>query len=384
MRSEGFCIKIFQMTNFNSEVWDPVFLKSNSFSKKIYKIFSENEENVVLAYKKQLPSDSDWSEEDEGSDNFSHHSDFPEKHSTLRKLSSKQPSIFSLQKVEESEYSSEEDTQSKKSSVDLIRDFLHLYKKNNKKNLKKAFPLDGLVEEKLTLSAEKQTKALERSESNLQNDIPSTTITISSPISDVQKPQREIKIIESSDAETDRDFKFDRHKQLSRSGSEISFNEKYGSTNNILGKGSFATVKLCCLLGSDEKFAVKEFRKRRREESKKDYIKKLNAEFCIAASLDHENLVKSFDLIQDDKHQWCVVMEYCPGGDLFSHISNNLLTKESERSCYFVQLCHGVQYLHSIGVAHRELKPGYFFFNCRKSPFRCQLPYPQNNRFRSI
>jgi protein-serine/threonine kinase len=60
----------------------------------------------------------------------------------------------------------------------------------------------------------------------------------------------------------------------------------------------------------------------------------------------------------EKKRQWCVVMEYCAGGDLFCRINGGSLTSQAEYDCYFVQLVHGVQYLHSMGVAHRDLKPG--------------------------
>ncbi|KAJ3348155.1 serine/threonine-protein kinase HAL4/sat4 [Kappamyces sp. JEL0680] len=145
--------------------------------------------------------------------------------------------------------------------------------------------------------------------------------------------------------------------RLSRNSSEVSLQEKYGSLEGVLGRGAFATVKLCCPVGSKEKYAVKEFRKKRKDESTKEYIKKLQGEFCIASTMQMENVVRSVDLIQDAKGAWCVVMEYCQGGDLFTRISNGSLSSEMEKNCYFVQLCRGVQYLHSIGVAHRDLKP---------------------------
>ncbi|KAI8833556.1 kinase-like domain-containing protein, partial [Chytridium lagenaria] len=104
-------------------------------------------------------------------------------------------------------------------------------------------------------------------------------------------------------------------------------------------------------------YAIKEFRKRRKDETQKEYVKKLVAEFCISSTLDHPNVVKTVDLIQDEKKKWCVVMEYCAGGDLFTRIHSGTLTETDEINCYFKQLVLGVQYLHSMGVAHRDLKP---------------------------
>ena len=53
----------------------------------------------------------------------------------------------------------------------------------------------------------------------------------------------------------------------SRSSSELNLKEKYGNLSNVLGKGAFATVKLCCPVGSKEKYAVKEFRKKKKDET---------------------------------------------------------------------------------------------------------------------
>ena len=54
-------------------------------------------------------------------------------------------------------------------------------------------------------------------------------------------------------------------------------------------------------------------------------------------------------------------MEYCEGGDLFSRITTGRMTNAFEINCYFKQLVTGVQYLHSMGVSHRDLKPGRIF-----------------------
>ena len=61
-----------------------------------------------------------------------------------------------------------------------------------------------------------------------------------------------------------------------------------------------------------------EFRKRRKNETEKEYVKKLTAEFCISSTLHHVNIVETVDLVQDENQHWCEVMEFCPGGDLYA------------------------------------------------------------------
>ncbi|KAF9427341.1 serine/threonine-protein kinase HAL4/sat4 [Podila epigama] len=136
--------------------------------------------------------------------------------------------------------------------------------------------------------------------------------------------------------------------------------KKYGLCDKgNIGQGATAIVRLAHKLSdedSEKLFAVKEFRKRRKNESEKEYVKKLTSEFCISSTLHHENVVETVDLVQDEQHHWCEVMEYCCGGDLYNAIKQGHMSRV-EVDCCFKQLINGVAYLHSMGVAHRDIKP---------------------------
>ncbi|KAG7452599.1 Pkinase-domain-containing protein [Guyanagaster necrorhizus] len=131
--------------------------------------------------------------------------------------------------------------------------------------------------------------------------------------------------------------------------------KKYGKWGRVLGSGAGGTVRLikASTKNGGTIFAVKEFRPKRTGETEKEYQKKVTAEFCVGSTLKHRNIIETVDIVSDHGHYY-EVMEYAPY-DLFSVVMSGKMCRP-EIYCVFRQICDGVEYLHELGLAHRDLK----------------------------
>ncbi|KAE8140840.1 kinase-like domain-containing protein [Aspergillus pseudotamarii] len=137
--------------------------------------------------------------------------------------------------------------------------------------------------------------------------------------------------------------------------------QKYGEICRITGAGAFGVVLLLhktqeCNPPIDRYYALKVFR-RRPGQLWSEYQKRVSAEFSIASSLQHRNIVQAFELLPVGGGNLCQCMEYCAGGDLYSLLVVSGRLETTEADCFFKQLIRGICYMHEMGVAHRDLKP---------------------------
>ncbi|KAI9362144.1 kinase-like domain-containing protein [Pilaira anomala] len=128
---------------------------------------------------------------------------------------------------------------------------------------------------------------------------------------------------------------------------------KYGTWGRYIGKGAGGSVRLIRRSADQKTFAVKQFRKRLVQESEKEYIKKVTAEFCIGSTLHHPNIIETLDIIQEGSNYF-EIMEYAPN-DLFNVVMSGMMSRE-EIACCWRQLLNGLEYLQSMGIAHRDIK----------------------------
>ena len=119
-----------------------------------------------------------------------------------------------------------------------------------------------------------------------------------------------------------------------------------------LGEGNFGKVKLAKYKPTNEKFAIKIMNKSKIKTKMKNSIFRENE---ISTKFSHLNIAYVYNII-DDIENYYIIMEYCKGGELYDYIVKNKKLPETEASLFFFQLINGVEYIHSKGVAHRDLK----------------------------
>ena len=140
-----------------------------------------------------------------------------------------------------------------------------------------------------------------------------------------------------------------------RGASEIK--RKYNVEQKVLGAGSFGKVFLAkSIADSDFVVAIKAIQKKKMKED----IGQIREEISILQALDHPNIIRYHETFENDNYMY-LVMEYCPGGELFDVISRKAQSEgsfnESEAASIMECLLKAIAHCHASKVAHRDIKP---------------------------
>ena len=122
-----------------------------------------------------------------------------------------------------------------------------------------------------------------------------------------------------------------------------------------LGNGKFGLVKLGINKQTKEKVAIKIMNKKKMDTSD---IELMRTEIEILKICQHPNIIRLYDIFENVDYIY-IIMEYCPGGDLFSFLEKRKFQLPEVRTAIIMnKMCEAVFYFQSyFGVIHRDLKP---------------------------
>ena len=124
----------------------------------------------------------------------------------------------------------------------------------------------------------------------------------------------------------------------------------------LIGKGAFGEVRLCRARAGGGVYAMKTMRKAQLVAQGK--VAHVWAERCAMAEAAHVS-----PWLVQLHHAWCsaehvyLVMDYVPGGDLMSLLMKRDVLSEPEVRFYGAEATLALEALHSLGFAHRDVKP---------------------------
>lgn len=143
------------------------------------------------------------------------------------------------------------------------------------------------------------------------------------------------------------------------------FYEVHGSAK--LGKGSYGSVYLATHRITGDERAVKVMNVDRVTSY---YLRKLHTEISILKGLDHPNIIKLQD-VYFGKRSVYLVTDLCRGGELFELLNSGktqgFVFREDRASKLMRDMISAVNYLHSKGIVHRDLKLENFLFEAKNS-----------------
>lgn len=128
----------------------------------------------------------------------------------------------------------------------------------------------------------------------------------------------------------------------------------YRCTDTRLGIGNFGEVFLGVHVDTREEVAMKKI---------SSTNPTAQAELTMAPLANSQYTMKILATHEDEQKgiTW-IVLEYCAGGNLKEYIAKHGKLEEKDAKRFFLQLCHGMDYLHQKSILHRDIKPENLFF----------------------
>ena len=119
----------------------------------------------------------------------------------------------------------------------------------------------------------------------------------------------------------------------------------------LIGKGSYGKVFLVQKKDDQKIYAMKILKKKAM--IKRNQVNHIKTERKIMELIDHPFIVKLIYAFQTAQKLY-MVMDYCPGGELFYHIQRVERFNEEAVKFYGAQLVLALDHLHNNNIIYRE------------------------------
>ena len=134
--------------------------------------------------------------------------------------------------------------------------------------------------------------------------------------------------------------------------SGVRFSDVYAK-GKTLGNGAFGEVKQCQHRDTQVIRAVKILKKDQMTREEQTSFQK---ETSVLKQLDHPNIIKLYEMFEDDR-KYYVVQELCKGGELYDEVIKIGSFSEQKAAHIIKQILQAVAYCHEKGIVHRDIKP---------------------------
>ncbi|XP_014824814.1 PREDICTED: MAP kinase-interacting serine/threonine-protein kinase 1 [Poecilia mexicana] len=149
------------------------------------------------------------------------------------------------------------------------------------------------------------------------------------------------------------DFSKRRKKKRTRATDSFTgtFNDLYKLTDEVLGQGAYAKVQGCVSLQNGQEFAVKIIEKAAGH-SRSRVFREVETLYQCQGNKNILELIQFFE----DSSYFYLVFEKLRGGSILTHIQNRKHFNELEASKVVRDIAQALDFLHTKGIAHRDLK----------------------------